>query len=205
MVFYGWGYVMGKSDKKDKLLDSSQALMMGQGYVATTIDEICENAGVTKGSFFYYFKDKEALGKEVAQRFAKQGQMALFANLSEPSQDPLKKIYDFLDGAIECSKNSDKKGCLLGIFAQELSETHPEIRKICEASFNGFIENFERVLTEAKSKYAPKAKFKAGDLAEYFLALAQGSMIIARARKDAGVMERALVQFKDHLKGLYKK
>ena len=46
---------MDKVDKKEKILDSAQCLMLDKGYVATSVDAICEKAGVTKGSFFYYF------------------------------------------------------------------------------------------------------------------------------------------------------
>src|SRR5689334_24216214 len=54
---------------KEKLLDAAQQLMLSKGFPATTVDEICDTAGFTKGSFFHYFESKEQLGKEVLNRF----------------------------------------------------------------------------------------------------------------------------------------
>ena len=57
------------SPTKEKLLEAAQQLMLAKGFPATTVDEICEAAGFTKGSFFHYFESKEHLGKEVLDRF----------------------------------------------------------------------------------------------------------------------------------------
>ncbi|MBT3183256.1 MAG: TetR/AcrR family transcriptional regulator [Nitrospina sp.] len=194
---------MDKVDKKEKILDSAQCLMLDKGYVATTVDEICESAGVTKGSFFYYFKDKEEMGKEMAQRFSSRGKQCCEGLKGEA--DPLKRVHGLLDMITEISKTADFKGCIMGIFSQELSETHPEIRKICETSFDGFISNLEKDLAQAKDKYAPKSSFKPREVAEYFLATFQGAMVLARAKKDKKIVERALSQFREHLRMLYKK
>ncbi|KMP10986.1 hypothetical protein UR09_04585, partial [Candidatus Nitromaritima sp. SCGC AAA799-A02] len=94
-------------------------------------------------------------------------------------------------------------GCLIGIFSQEVSESHPELRKICQKSFKGFVGELKKDLAEAKSKYAPKASFKVEDLAEYLLATCQGAMVLARANKDKGALARAVNQYKNYLKMLF--
>src|SRR5262245_10630984 len=58
------------SPTKEKLLDAAQELMLTQGYTATSVDEVCQSAGLTKGSFFHYFQSKEDLGMAVVRRFA---------------------------------------------------------------------------------------------------------------------------------------
>ena len=61
---------------KQKLMDAAQPLMIQNGYVATTVDEICAAAEVTKGAFFYHFDSKEALARELLERFmCCQGEM----------------------------------------------------------------------------------------------------------------------------------
>jgi TetR/AcrR family transcriptional repressor of nem operon len=46
-------------ETKRKLVDAGVALMRQRGFSATTVDDICAEAGVTKGGFFHYFKSKE--------------------------------------------------------------------------------------------------------------------------------------------------
>jgi TetR/AcrR family transcriptional repressor of nem operon len=40
------------------IMDAAQGLILQQGFAATSIDEIIERTGVTKGAFFYHFKSK---------------------------------------------------------------------------------------------------------------------------------------------------
>ena len=42
-------------------------LSCAKGYGATRIDDVCEAAGLTKGSFFYHFNSKEELALEAAE------------------------------------------------------------------------------------------------------------------------------------------
>jgi TetR/AcrR family transcriptional regulator, transcriptional repressor for nem operon len=191
-------------DKKTTILDSAQSLMLEKGFVAATIEDICEKAGVTKGSFFYYFKDKEELGKNVALHFA-CGQEQMIAEKCRPQDesDPLKRIYNLLDLIYEASNNPENKGCLIGIFSQELSETHPNIRKVCEEIFNKFIDKIKNDFVLAKEKYASKASFEPEELAEYFLATIQGSLILMRAKKDNKVVQRSVKQYREYVKILF--
>lgn len=191
-------------DKKTKILESAQYLMLEKGFVASTVDDICEKAGVTKGSFFYYFKDKEDLGKNVALHFACCQQQMIDENCcGQDEPDPLKRIYNLLDLIFDSANDPKNKGCLIGIFSQELSETHPNIRKVCEKIFNSFIEKLKKDFVLAKEKYAPKASFKPDELAEYFLATVQGSLILMRARKDSKVVQRSVKQYKEYVEMLF--
>ncbi len=54
---------------KEKLLDTAIGLMLKKGFTATSVDEICQTAGLTKGSFFYYFESKEDLADAALHRF----------------------------------------------------------------------------------------------------------------------------------------
>jgi TetR/AcrR family transcriptional repressor of nem operon len=191
--------------KKEQILCAAKCLMLEKGYVATTVDDICQAAEVTKGSFFHYFKDKEAMGREALTDFAQCTDDALCCVLPENEADPLKRVYNVVDAAIKLTKKKEINGCLVGMFSQELSQTHPAIRKICERLFDAQITSLEKDLAAAKTKYAPKSKFKPKDLSEYFLATVQGSMLVSKAKKDNSVMERSLKQYRNYLKTLYGK
>jgi TetR/AcrR family transcriptional regulator, transcriptional repressor for nem operon len=58
-----------KISTKDKLLNAAMTVIRTKGYSATTVDELCENAGVTKGSFFHYFESKEDLAVQSAEHW----------------------------------------------------------------------------------------------------------------------------------------
>jgi len=53
---------MGRvSDAKQRLLDATIELIWQHSYGAVTVDNICERAGVKKGSFYYFFPSKTDL------------------------------------------------------------------------------------------------------------------------------------------------
>jgi len=53
---------MGRvSDAKQRLMEAVRELIWAGSYGSTTIDQICEKAGVKKGSFYYFFDSKADL------------------------------------------------------------------------------------------------------------------------------------------------
>ena len=188
---------------KDKLLEAAYELMLSKGYVATSVDDICEKAHVTKGSFFHYFESKEALAKALLDRVCSR--MSEMKGSMEQEKDPLKRVYGHVDFAIKMSRDPEMKGCLLGTFAQELSDTYPEIRKICCDGFCKMADKFSKDIDEAKSQYARGANFTGKGLAEHFIAVLEGSLILAKVHKDRKIVEENLHHFKQYLKVLFKK
>jgi TetR/AcrR family transcriptional repressor of nem operon len=194
------------SPTKEKLLEAAQQLMLAKGFPATTVDEICGAAGFTKGSFFHYFESKEQLGKEVLDRFFFSLQQMIQQGSFPKKSDPLQRVYGYVDRFIEMSKNPElPSGCLLGNFTQELAETHPGIRSLCAQRFAEWAATVKQELDKAKAQHAPKASFDTQSLAEYLIAVLQGSRILAKAKQDPGVFKENLQHFKRYVKCLFEK
>ena len=191
------------SAARGRLLDAAQALMLAQGFAATTVEEICEAAKVTKGCFFHYFESKDELGTVLLERFCQSSQ-ALHQGLCGAEADPLKRVYAYIDGTIKLSQDPVlSKGCLLGLFSQELADTNPTIRKACCEGFEEWAKGFTKELTAAKARYAPKTSFSPKEVAEHFIAVLEGSMILGKTRKDMRVMAQNLRHFKAYVTSLY--
>jgi TetR/AcrR family transcriptional repressor of nem operon len=190
---------------RHKLLDAAQELMLAKGYTATSVEEVCQRAGLTKGSFFHYFQSKEHLGKALAQRFYASWQEASGAAPFQRMSDPLDRVLGCVDFWIASSRTPEWKGCLLGTFVQELSETHPPIRSVCAACLDDLAERFAQDLEAAKARHAPRARWNARSLADHLIAVAQGATILAKAKQDRKVFEQSLMHFKDYLLRLFKR
>jgi TetR/AcrR family transcriptional repressor of nem operon len=198
--------VQADSLTKQKLLDAAQELMLAKGYTATSVDEICEEAGVTKGSFFHYFESKEHLGRAVAERFYASMKELCDSAPFHQKRDPLDRVLGRVDFLIELSRSPQgAKGCLLGSFAQELSDTYPKIRSVCANCFDASIQSFKQDLDEAKAKYAPRARWSTQSLAEHLTAVAQGAIILAKAKQDPTIMEESLTHFRDYLRCVFRR
>src|SRR5260370_7226968 len=73
-----------QSSAKTKLLDAALSVIRAKGYSATTVDDICQAAGVTKGGFFHHFRSKEELAVSAAGRFSSMAD-ALFSPAPYPN------------------------------------------------------------------------------------------------------------------------
>src|SRR5712692_787399 len=191
------------SPTKQKLLDAAEELMLAKGYTATSVDEVCEAAGLTKGSFFHYFEGKEHLGRLVAERFFSSRKQLFQSAPFRQKKDPLDRVYGYVDFLIDMSRDPmAATGCLLGTFVQELSETHPKIRSVCAACFGEQAEFLKQDLEQAKAKYAPRARWSTQSLAEHLIAVVQGAIILAKAKQDRKVIEASLLHLREYLKCL---
>ena len=52
-------------DSRTRLLDAAMQVIRAQGYSATTVDDICRAAGVSRALFYFYFPAKEDVLFEV--------------------------------------------------------------------------------------------------------------------------------------------
>lgn len=190
---------------KRKLVDAGVKLMRARGYNATTVDDICTDAGVTKGGFFHYFKSKDDIAHAAVEHFfedkAKQYEVAPFRKLA----NPLDRVFGRLNYVRETvgGKGGVTKGCLIGTLAQELAFTNHGIRDICQNFFSRMARDFSNDLAEAKVACAPDSKLDAKALAQFYISIVQGSLMLAKTAANNEVLRDNIEQFRNYLKFLF--
>jgi TetR/AcrR family transcriptional repressor of nem operon len=190
-------------ESKCKLLDAAVQLILQQGFSATTVDQICAQAGLTKGAFFHYFKSKEEIGEMALDHFCCKQAESLGKGCFNKMEDSLECFHGFLDFFLEKTSESKMCNCLIGNLTQEVAQTYPEIRCKCEASFNQFIERLTGILTKAKEQYPPKTDFDPRSVATFFASLLQGSIILAKAQQKTGGMRENLEHYRTYVENLF--
>jgi AcrR family transcriptional regulator len=84
------------AERRAQLLDCAQALFFTRGYEATTVNDILEMAGLSKGAFYHYFDAKEALLDALAERVAAQLIEDAAPVLEDPTLDALSRLNAFV-------------------------------------------------------------------------------------------------------------
>jgi TetR/AcrR family transcriptional repressor of nem operon len=184
-----------------KILDAALRLMLSKGYPATTVDEICTEAGVSKGSFYHFFKKKEDVGLATLAHFYRRGQAEMRDGAFVGITDPLERALAFVDHIEAKSKYLWTDGCLLGSFATELTDTNPAMREEVSRLFNelaAVMAAMFRPVEERVGAGGPTAK----ELADMFLTVLEGSILLARAHKDPERIPAAVRQFRGYLESL---
>ncbi len=186
---------MDTTPTQEKLLKAAMALMLGKGYPATSVDEICDKAGVSKGSFYHAYGSKEDLSLALLDWYHAGGSQRIFDGPFN-QLPPQERMFAFVDRIKEVSREIWGSGCLLGSLGLEMANTHPKIRQRVADLFN----RLEKRLAEI---FAPAAQGEDGrKLAEDFLVMMEGAILLARVSGDWSVVHRGFDNFKLRLERL---
>ena len=185
-----------KQDARAKLLDAALSVIRTKGYSATTVDELCAAAGVTKGAFFHHFKSKDALAVAAADYWSEMtGELFEQAPYHDLA-DPLDRVLAYVDfrKALLQGGVADFT-CLVGTMVQETYETAPAIREACERSIAGHAATLEDDIAAAMRERNMEPGWTAQSLALHTQAVIQGAFILAKATGSAAVAADSI----DHL------
>ena len=172
-------------DARTRLLQAAVRIVREKGYSATSVDELCADAGVTKGAFFHYFRSKQELGVAAAQHWSQTTDSLFAAAPYHDLNDPLARVLGYLDfRRALISGPVAQFTCLVGTMAQETYLTHLAIRDACYASIAGHAGRLEDDFAHAIAARAPPVPVTARSLALHTQAVLQGAFILAKAADD---------------------
>ncbi len=175
------------STARTRLIDSASRLIHARTYAAASVDEVCADAGVRKGSFYYFFPTKRDLALAAIDERWQRAQ----ANILEPAfaadVEPLERIVRFFHRAAEQQRGDIVLGCPFGNLAVEVSTQDVAIRDRVRAVFDGYRQYFEQALREASAS----GSIRGGDIRHQAMALLayfQGAMLLAKTHNDPSII-----------------
>jgi TetR/AcrR family transcriptional regulator, transcriptional repressor for nem operon len=186
-----------RGQAREKLLEAALKLIRARGYSATTVDDLCKEAGVTKGAFFHHFASKDALAVAAANHWS-EITGGLFA--SAPYHDharPLDRVLAYVDFRHDLLVGELWEfTCLVGTMTQEVYGSQDDIRAACEASICGHAQTLEADITAAMLEHHVTGDWTAQSLALHTQAVLQGAFILAKATGNVALA----IDSADHLK-----
>jgi len=189
---------------KTKLLDAALQVIRAKGYAATTIDDICHQSQVTKGSFFHHFKSKDELALSAVAHWRSMTESFFASAPYHQAKDPVDRLLGYVDfrGSILTGELPDYT-CLLGTLVQETYATHPDIRAACDRAMASHIAELTRDIEAAKKRYAPRASWSAESVGYFIQAVLQGSFIFAKAKQSPKAVSESLEHLRRYLGTLF--
>ncbi|MCV0368122.1 MULTISPECIES: TetR/AcrR family transcriptional regulator [Filomicrobium] len=196
---------MAQQDSRTKLLNATLKIVRSKGYTATRIEDICAEAGVTKGSFFHHFKSKDDLAlAAVAHWDAMTG--GLFAQAKyHDHADPLDRLLAYVDFRKELlAGDLPDFTCFAGMITQEAYQTRPDIVEACARNISGHAKTLEADIGEAMKKYGVRGDWTTESLALHMQAVIQGSFVLAKAKGGAAVAADSIGHLRRYLELLFR-
>ncbi len=196
--------IPSKPDARQKLLAAALSLVRQQGYASTSVDELCAQAGVTKGAFFHHFPSKDALAVAAANHWSEITDLFFKSAPYHQHADPLDRVLGYLDFRKAILKGEIAEfTCLVGTMLQEVYGTHPDIRAACEASIVGHAATVEADIAAAMKRHKIRAPWTAASLALHTQAVLQGAFILAKAQGNAAIAAGSIEHLRRYIELLF--
>lgn len=192
-----------RQDARSRILDGALRAFRTNGYAATTVDDLCRAAGVTKGAFFHHFASKEEAALAAVEHW-NSGTGHLFETAPYwDVEEPRARLLAYLDfrAALVCGELPEFT-CLLGTLVQETFASHPVLKRACGAGIEAHASTLVPTIAAARACYAPGAEWNPSSLALYLQAGLQGGFVLAKATNDRAAALDAIAHLKRYVETL---
>ena len=191
-----------------KLLEAAVRLVRAQGFTATSVEQLCTEAGVTKGAFFHHFASKELLGVAAAHYWSDStGEFFAVAPFHHEI-DPAARVLGYIDLRIALiSGPAESFSCVAGTMLQESFATSPALRDACAASIDANARALEDDIAAALALRG-LVEPNAASLARHVQTVIQGAFVTAKAlapEAAAPAARESLGHLRRYLELLFKK
>lgn len=193
---------------RERIMDLAEDSLMHKGFAAMSIEELVEASGITKSGFFYHFKDKNDLARQLVARFVERDnaildQLTLRAKAL--SDDPLQSFLIFLKLYAEMMDDLPNlhPGCLAASITYQDRSFDREVTCLIREAVLNWRERFLTWLEDAAAVHPPRQKVDLEALADHFNIVADGAIITSRALGDKGIIGRQARLTHDHVKLLF--
>jgi len=192
-----------RGEARARLIEAARSLVRRKGFAATSVDDLCVAAGVTKGAFFHHFASKEALGVALVDDWTEMTGAMFASHPYNLRHDPLDRVFAYLDLRREMLAQSlPEFSCVAGTTVQEVYESSVPIREAAERSIRSGCQHVLPHLEQAL-KVHPVPGVTAESLAQQFQVAVQGGIIVAKALNEAAPARDAFDHLERYLRLLF--
>lgn len=202
-------FAMAKGhDTRNRILDHAERIVLEKGFSGSSLDEIIDAAGITKGGFFYHFRGKADLARALMERYL-EADRAFFTALVERAEelvdDPLQRVLVFLKLFAEAMAELPDvhPGCLVASYTYESQQLDPAVREMAAEGMRSwrdtFVERFEPVV----ARHPMASKVELAELGDMLTSVIEGGIIVSRTLGDPRILVQQLLQFRNYVRLLF--
>lgn len=193
---------------RERLMDAAYEAILTKGFSGTSIDELVEAAGIKKGGFFYHFRDKGDLARQLLTRFLEEDEAVMdemTARAYAASDDPLERFLNFLELYAEAMDEMEDlhPGCLVAAILYQEQAFDRDVRQVLFDTAMRWRARFRQWFQAIEEKYKPVRPMDIDTVADSFSAVVEGSIVMTRALNDRKLLGRQLRLFSDMIKTAY--
>lgn len=192
-----------RGEARARLIGAARDLVRRKGFQATSVDELCAAAGVTKGAFFHHFASKEDLGVALIENWTETTGAMFAAHPYNAAPDPFDRLMAYLDlRRALLSFPLPEFTCVAGTTVQEIYATSDPMRAAAQVSLASGAGHVRAHIAALLAAH-PVPGVSAESLARQFQIAVQGGIILAKAEGNATPAAEALDHLERYLRLLF--
>lgn len=193
---------------RQRILDAAQSAILEKGFTATSIDELIAECGLTKGGFFYHFKDKNDLAKALLRRYLEQDEAVydeIFDRARSMLDDPLQVFLAGLKLLAEVMGDmpGGHPGCVVAVACYYERMFDRELKEINTEGALRWRRRFRAMIDAIDAQYQPRVPVDPDELADMVSSVLEGGIVMAKALHDPLVLKRQILTFRAMVQALY--
>ena len=193
---------------RERIMDIAYDSIVQKGFAATSIEELVEAAGITKSGFFYHFKDKNDLARQLFERFLAEDEAiidTLEHRARELSDDPLQSLLIFLNLYAQMMDDMEAlhPGCMVATVTYQERLFDARMKQMNVDYLEGMRARFRAWFEGISERYPPRSEVDLDALSDHLTIIVEGAIIYAKALRDPDMMGRQTRLFRSHIKLLF--
>ena len=195
-------------NKREEILAIAERSVLTKGFEATSIEEIVAEAGITKGGFFYHFRDKNALARALLEQSIENfsaGVAEIEARARELTDDPLQVVLLILKLIAE-GINADRHRYHGSLISAIVYQERLYDREIVERMREVLLQFEARRLVyfkEIAEIYQMSDDVSLDQVSAMFNTIFEGAIVHARATARPEARAEQLMLYRSYLKLLF--
>jgi AcrR family transcriptional regulator len=191
-----------------RIMAIAQTSVLAKGFAATSIEEVIAEAGITKSGFFYHFRDKNELARAMVRSYVAENDAVfddIFGRAQELTDDPLQAFLLGLKFLAELARDlpGGHPGCLIASICYQERLFDQEVHQLNASSVKKWNQRFLSHLADIAAVYPPREPVDLADIANMLACTFDGAIIMAKALKDPGQLERQILAYRTYIKVLF--
>ena len=170
--------MQNKQTSREKILQSAVQLFLGEGYEATSVNDICKHAGVSKGSFYHYFETKQVLFLSLMENWSSRVMQSV---LGEPITEDsnAKDVLIQMPYQFNMAFAAVPRGFPMLVDFWRQAMANPAIWKTAVEPYRYFMGFFMRIIEAGQQDGSIRKDIDSEILARLLVAVAMGFLLEA--------------------------
>jgi TetR/AcrR family transcriptional repressor of nem operon len=179
-------------NSRQAILDAGQRTIAHKGWAAVGLNELLAEAGVPRGSFYYYFKSKDVFGEAMMQEYFREYLADMDTIFGQHDVSAAERLLQYWQHWRETQSLDDCQGkCLAVKLGAEVSDLSEPMRIALKDGTTGITDRIARMITEGHADGSLSVHIDPSSTAKTLYDLWLGASVMAKIHRSMESVDNA--------------